>query len=218
MSRERVPKMHRVLIAATSVALCLPACVVSAQDVTNESLPGAARVQRTPEPAVAGLSRRDPMSVAFALPAHSTARPLAPAELLLHDFDFNGEPVTTDKLHLRQVAPGVVEITSVAWEVGYWRFHVRDARQLLRAGRALRHAGPRAHHCEEPLDGQRRREGHLHVQADSVLHEHHRLWAVAGHDGRGDVRHECERPRRDRPSTPQPRSCGSCCSPGRSSR
>ena len=49
--------------------------------------------------------------------------------LLIHDFNFNGDPVTTDKIHLRQVAPGVVEITrSVAWEAGYWRF-LRARRQ-----------------------------------------------------------------------------------------
>ena len=59
---------------------------------------------------------------------------VAAAELLVHDFDFNGEPVGTDKVHLRQVAPGVVEITSVAWEVGYWRFQVRDAASYFGLG------------------------------------------------------------------------------------
>jgi alpha-D-xyloside xylohydrolase len=42
--------------------------------------------------------------------------------------------VTTDKVHLRQVAPGVVEITSVAWEVGYWRFYLRDAASYFGLG------------------------------------------------------------------------------------
>ena len=91
----------------------------AAQDVGAENLPGATHVVRTPEMPVTGLTRRDADSVALTLPGT--------AELLLHDFDFNGEPVTTDKIHLRQVAPGVVEITSIAWTVGYWRFSVRDA-------------------------------------------------------------------------------------------
>jgi alpha-D-xyloside xylohydrolase len=93
-----------------------------AQDVGAENLPGATRVARTAEVPVAGLTKRDADSVALTLPGTAAA-----AELVVHDFDFNGEPVTTDKVHLRQVAPGVVEITSVAWEVGYWRFQVRDA-------------------------------------------------------------------------------------------
>jgi alpha-D-xyloside xylohydrolase len=99
-----------------------------AQDVGE--LPGATRVVRTPGVAVDGLARRDANTVSFAAPGKtpgSDAAGVAAATLLVHDFAFNGEPVTTDKLHLRQVAPGVVEITSVAWEVGYWRFQVRDA-------------------------------------------------------------------------------------------
>jgi alpha-D-xyloside xylohydrolase len=94
----------------------------TAQDVGAENLPGATRVVRPPEVPVPGLTKRDADTVALALPGTT-----AGAELLVHDFDFNGEPVRTDKVHLRQVAPGVVEITSVAWEVGFWRFQVRDA-------------------------------------------------------------------------------------------
>ena len=100
-----------------------------AQDVTNENLAGATHVQRAAEPDVPGLTRRDQNTVVFSLGPRRTIG--APAEqitdLIVHDFSFNGDPVTTDKLHLRQVAPGVVEVTSVAWEVGYWRFRVRDA-------------------------------------------------------------------------------------------
>ncbi len=93
----------------------------AAQDV-GEALPGATRVVRPREVAVPGLTKRDANTVAFALPGKTPA-----AELLIHSFDFNGEPLTTDKVHLRLLSPGVVEITSVAWEVGYWRFSVRDA-------------------------------------------------------------------------------------------
>ena len=122
---------------AVGFGLVLAAGMAVAQDV--EEMPGATRVVRVPEGPVEGLVKRDENTVALVLPgvvakdANGTtlvAKPgeaAAVAELLVHDFDFNGEPVETDKIHLRQVAPGVVEITSVAWEVGYWRFHVRDA-------------------------------------------------------------------------------------------
>jgi len=112
-----------------SLALCLIAVCCPAQDVTSENLPGASRVQRAAEVAVSGLDRRDANTVGFTLsrPAVLPDSTRPATELLLHDFSFNGDPVTTDKMHLHQVAPGVVEVTSVAWEVGYWRFHVRDA-------------------------------------------------------------------------------------------
>ena len=91
-------------------------------------MPGATRVTRAPEAAVAGLARRDADTVALTLPGK------AEATLLVHDFDFNGEPVGTDKVHLRQVAPGVVEITSVAYAVGYWRFQVKDSASYFGLG------------------------------------------------------------------------------------
>jgi len=114
-----------------------------AQDVGSpqQALPGATRVVRTPDPPVAGLVRSDADTVALTLPGETNAQgaasaggPVASAELLVHNFDFNGDPVTTDKIHLRQVAPGVVEITSIAWEVGYWRFSVRDAASYFGLG------------------------------------------------------------------------------------
>jgi alpha-D-xyloside xylohydrolase len=101
-------------------------CAMAQNDV--EQLPGATHVVRVPEGPVDGLVRRDADTVAFTVPGK------AGAELLVHDFDFNGDPVTTDKVHLRQVAPGVVEITSVAWEVGYWRFYVNDAASYFGLG------------------------------------------------------------------------------------
>ena len=110
-----------------ALGLVLAAATAAAQDV-GEQLPGATRVVRPPEVPVAGLVKQDADTVAF------TVRGKANAELLVHDFDFNGDPVTTDKVHLRQVAPGVVEITSVAWEVGYWRFYVRDAASYFGLG------------------------------------------------------------------------------------
>ena len=48
-------------------------------------------------------------------------------DLLLEDFDFDGTPVPTTKLHFRELSPGVFEIRSLASVTGIWRFHVRDA-------------------------------------------------------------------------------------------
>ncbi|HEY3837810.1 MAG TPA: TIM-barrel domain-containing protein, partial [Bryobacteraceae bacterium] len=110
------------LLVTVGLGIAMGAGSCTAQDVGAENLPGATRVVRPPEVPVPGLTKRDADTVALALPGTT-----AGAELLVHDFDFNGEPVRTDKVHLRQVAPGVVEITSVAWEVGFWRFQVRDA-------------------------------------------------------------------------------------------
>ena len=121
--------MLRREIVAVALGVALGAGHCAAQDVGGEELPGATRVVRAPELPAAGLERRGANAVAFALPGKA-----AGAELLLHDFAFNGDPVTTDKVHLRQVAPGVVEITSVAWEVGYWRFSVRDAASYFGLG------------------------------------------------------------------------------------
>jgi alpha-D-xyloside xylohydrolase len=108
-----------------------------AQDVSPAELPGATRVARPAELPVPGLVKRDADTVALTLLGKQAAAAsgataagavaASSTELLVHDFDFNGEPVATDKLHLRPVAPGVVEITSLAYAVGHWRFQVRDA-------------------------------------------------------------------------------------------
>jgi alpha-D-xyloside xylohydrolase len=114
-----------------ALAMLLGAGVAAAQDVGGQEIPEGTRVVRVPEVPVDGLVRRDARTVAFALAGKTAA---GAAEVLLHDFDFNGDPVGTDKVHLRQVAPGVVEITSVAYEVGYWRFYVRDAASYFGLG------------------------------------------------------------------------------------
>ena len=150
-------------LAVIALALALGAGRAAAQDVgagaqsgSAEELPGATRVVRAPEAPVDGLVRRDAETVALTLPGKAGAAGktdtasgaaagavVSGAELLVHDFDFNGAPVATDKVHLKQVAPGVVEITSVAWEVGYWRFLVHDAASYYGLGErfdALDHA------------------------------------------------------------------------------
>jgi len=133
--------MLRRALMAVALTMALGAGAAVAQDV--EEMPGATRVAPRPEPPVNGLVKRDADTVAFSLPGRSGDTAAVAAQLLVHDFDFNGDPVTTDKIHLRQVAPGVVEITSVAWEVGYWRFYVRDAASYYGMGErfdALDHA------------------------------------------------------------------------------
>src|SRR6185437_10376819 len=126
-------------MVSIALALTLGAGCATAQDV--EQLPGATHVVRAPEVPVDGLVRRNADTVAFTMAGKAPST--AGAQLLVHDFDFNGDPVTTDKIHLRQVAPGVVEITSVAWEVGYWRFYVHDTASYFGLGErfdALDHA------------------------------------------------------------------------------
>jgi len=128
--------MHCRGLVAIGLGLTLGVGCAVAQDVGAEALPGATRVVRVPEIAVDGLVRRDANTVAWTLDskAGSAGARTSGADLLVHDFDFNGEPVTSDKVHLRQVTPGVVEITSVAWEVGYWRFVVQDAASYFGLG------------------------------------------------------------------------------------
>ncbi len=73
------------------------------------------------------MTRRDANTVAVALEAAATAgetRRLR--EVLLHGFSFEGDAVTTNKLHFRQLAPGVVEVTSLAYSLGEWQFAVHD--------------------------------------------------------------------------------------------
>ncbi len=76
---------------------------------------------RRAESAVEGLVRRDGGTVALALGGESKQ-----AELLLHGFEFEGNPVDTSKLHFRRISPTAVEITSVAYSLGEWRFLVHD--------------------------------------------------------------------------------------------
>jgi alpha-D-xyloside xylohydrolase len=118
-------------IVAVALALTMSAgCAVAQNDV--EQLPGATHVVHVPEVPVDGLVRSDADTVSFTMAGKQPGT--AGAQLLVHDFDFNGDRVGTDKVHLRQVAPGVVELTSVAWEVGYWRFYVHDAASYFGLG------------------------------------------------------------------------------------
>ena len=93
--------------------------MIVAQDAAAGTMPVAPAAARAVEVPVDGLVRKDPYTVALTLPEKH--------ELLVRDFEFEGEPVMTSKLHFKQLAPGVVEITSLAYSVGDWRFRVTDS-------------------------------------------------------------------------------------------
>ncbi len=73
-----------------------------------------------------GLTRRDADNVALALTRVQPSSSPALTDLLLHGFEFDGNIVDTSKLHFKRLSPTAVEITSVAYSVGEWRFLVRD--------------------------------------------------------------------------------------------
>ncbi len=83
---------------------------------------GAGQQARADASASDALVRTDTATITLTLPEkNGVAKKLA-----LFDFEFEGAPVTTDKLHLKQLSPGVFEITSVAYTVGEWRLRLRD--------------------------------------------------------------------------------------------
>lgn len=84
------------------------------------------------EAAVDGVTRRDGDSLAVRLAGGGGAG--AAHELVLHGFLFNGDPVLTNKLHLKQLAPGVIEITSLAYSLGDWEFSVADRAEIYGLG------------------------------------------------------------------------------------
>ena len=102
-----------------------------AQDVDAQKGGAAAApavAGRAPEAAVDGLVRRDADTVALTVPGKHFGRGIdAGPDVLVKGFEFEGEMVPTSKLHFKQLSPGVMEITSLAYSVGNWRFRVRDA-------------------------------------------------------------------------------------------
>ncbi len=108
------------------------------------------------EAAVAGLTRRDADTLAVALPGSRGTTARAAGELLVHGFSFNGETVTTSKLHFRQLAPGVLEITSLAYSVGEWQFSIEDDASYYGMGErfdALNHARQIVRNASEDSGG-----------------------------------------------------------------
>ena len=129
-ARFAVPEGTRMTLLRTVAAACLLAAAAPGQTPPPAQAPAdvtanpTARTASRTEPPVEGFVRRDRDSVTLTLPAQNggDARSLD-----IHDFDFNGEPVDTSKLHLHQLSPGVYELSSLAYIVGYWRFSVTDA-------------------------------------------------------------------------------------------
>ncbi|WP_260703251.1 TIM-barrel domain-containing protein [Edaphobacter flagellatus] len=101
------------------VALMMASMVAAAQDVSPQTQPVPAPAGRTAEAPIAELVRRDPNTLALTLPGGRS--------LELGDFEFEGAPVPTSKVHLKLLSPGVYEVTSVAYTVGYWRVRIHDA-------------------------------------------------------------------------------------------
>lgn len=85
--------------------------------------PSAPRRVETP---VEGLTRRDGDIIALALSGAQASAGSPISELLLHGFEFDGNPVNTGKLHFKRLSPTAIEITSVAYSLGEWRFFIRD--------------------------------------------------------------------------------------------
>ncbi len=109
--------------AAPATAPTAPAAPAAAQAA---AAPATEQAAPHDEAAVEGFSRTSLDSIALTLPSGKT--------LLMHDFDFNGDRVETSKLHLKLVSPGVYELTSLAYDVGYWRFYVTDSASYYGTG------------------------------------------------------------------------------------
>jgi len=110
---------------AALVALVMSTGWVMAQETPGSVPAPSGRVAEVP---VQGLVRRDLDTVALVLPGKHVARGVDDGpDLLLHDFSFDGTVVPTNKLHFKELQPGVVEITSTAASVGTWDFQVKDS-------------------------------------------------------------------------------------------
>ncbi len=108
--------------------------------------------QRLLEPSIEDLARADRQSLTLALPQNNSPA----TKLSLYGFEFDGNPVTTDKLHLKQLAPGVFEITSIAYTVGEWRVRVRDSGDYYGLGErfdTLNHAHTIVHNISQDNPG-----------------------------------------------------------------
>ena len=146
------------------------------------------------EAPIDGVVRRDADSVVVRL-ARGTGTSAA-ADLVLHGFMFNGDPVLTNKLHLKQLAPGVIEITSLAYSLGDWEFSVTDRADIYGLGEhfdTLNHAHTVVRNASQDNGGTK---GTSTYKPMPFLHEYERVRAVGGYDGRGDVRLQHDAPER----------------------
>jgi alpha-D-xyloside xylohydrolase len=121
--------MPKLLLLTVSLSISLsPMFALPASAQATQTAPAAAPAatpaSQSEEAGVTDLVRQDAGALALTLPPRAGAS--TPRKLLLYDFEFEGAPVRTDKLHFKQLAPGVVEITSLAYMVGEWRVRLRD--------------------------------------------------------------------------------------------
>ena len=86
------------------------------------------------EPGVPGFTRENAETLALVLPPDPINDNEVPDPLEVHDFSFNGQPVDTSRLHLRQLGVGVVEVTSEAGAVGAWHFSIIDTSDIYGLG------------------------------------------------------------------------------------
>lgn len=125
-----------VAVLGAGSAFCQDPVPVPTGGASQTGVPAPAG--RVVEVAVPGLVRKDLYSVALTLPDKRMGRDIeAGSDLLVHDFSFEGAAVTTNKLHFKEIAPGVVEITSVAYSMGMWQFLVRDSANYYGLGERL---------------------------------------------------------------------------------
>jgi alpha-D-xyloside xylohydrolase len=118
-----------------ALAFVAAAAMAAAQDVAPASSAVRAPAGRTAEAPVDGLARKDLNTLSLTLPGGGA--------LELGDFEFEGTSVPTSKVHMKQLSPGVYEVASVAYTVGYWRFRVRDTSSYYGLGErfnALNHS------------------------------------------------------------------------------
>ena len=133
--------------------------------------PGAIHTTPRTEPPVEGFVRKSANQIELGLAGDR--------KLVLHDFDFNGDAVDTSKLHLKLLAPGVYELTSLAYDTGYWRFYVSDSASYYGFGErfdTLDHAHTVVHNLSLDTPGPK---GLERLQAHTLLHVHHRLRSLA---------------------------------------
>jgi alpha-D-xyloside xylohydrolase len=121
-----LPRCTSIFLAASVVSATLfaqtpPAGQTPPQQPQADVTPNPSSAPTPPrnEPVVEGFVRKDRDTITLGMSEGKT--------LAIHDFDFNGEPVDTTKLHLHLLSPGVYELSSLAYIVGYWRFRVTDS-------------------------------------------------------------------------------------------
>jgi len=136
---ESIPPTQNDAPPPATPPAAVPATVPDAAATPPDAIPVAATPDAaTPAPAVAKPAPAFPRNAgelaidnfartsAETVALNMTASDGAAVDLLLHDFAFEDVPVATTKLHLKQLAPGVYEITSLAYHVGDWGFRIHD--------------------------------------------------------------------------------------------